>query len=185
MKIVASNAEKVTQPNIGQRIAEIVAFLGLLLVGSSSDFDSGAFNSEVRQETLEQTVCVPGYTKAVQPSPSVTYFVKQKLLKRSNRDRAEAFEYRLDHIVPVALGGHPSKIENFELRRRGATNRKRKNEIADKLHCLVCSGDVTLAEAQREFSNDWQAAYDRYALVKCQRGREPLQLEALHRYSGA
>jgi hypothetical protein len=185
MKIVASNAKKVTQPDIGKRLGGIGAFLGLLLVGSSSDFDSGAFNPEVTQETLEQTVCVPGYTKAVQPSTSVTYFVKQKLLKRSNRDRAEAFEYKLDHIVPVALGGHPSKIENFELRRRGAESRKRKSEIEAKLHCLVCSGEVTLTDAQREFSNDWQAAYDRYALVKCQRGRQPLHLEALHRSSGA
>jgi hypothetical protein len=183
--MVARNVGKITPPDKGQRISEIVAILGLLLVGASSDFDSGAFNPKVTQKTIEQTICVPGYTKAVRPSTNITYFIKQKLLKRSGRDRAEAFQYKLDHIVPVALGGHPSKIENFELQRRGAASRKRKSEIEAKLHCLVCSGEVGLADAQREFSNDWEAAYYQYALVKCQRGREPLHLEALNRFSGA
>ena len=183
MRIVTR--KKLTAPDTRRRIGGILAILGLFLVGASSDFDSGAFNPRVTQETIEQTICMPGYTKELRPSTNITYFVKQRLLKRSGRDRAEAFQYKLDHIVPVSLGGHPSKIENFELQRRGAANRKRKSEIEAKRPCLVCSGEVTLADAQREFSNDWQAAYDRYALVKCQRMREPLHLEASHRLSGA
>ena len=185
MRIVAHKAEKITPPDKVQRIAEVGAILGLLLVGASSDFDSGVFNPEVTQETVEQTICVPGYAKAMRPSTNITHAVKQRLLKRSGRDRADAFEYKLDYIVPVALGGHPSKVENFELQRRGGAAAKRKIEIEAKLHCLVCSGDLTLADAQREISNGWEAAYNRYAQVKCQRRREPLHLQALHRISGA
>jgi hypothetical protein len=40
-----------------------------------------------------------------------------------------------------------------------------------KLQCLVCSGQVKLETAQREIVEDWQAAYHRYARVKCHRRR--------------
>jgi len=180
MRTVTPRPERITV----QRIAETLAILGLVLVGASSDFDAGVFNPEVTQETIEQTICVPGYAKAMRPSTNITLSVKQRLLKRSGRDSADAFEYKLDYIVPVALGGHPSKAENFELQRRGGAAEKHKIEIEAKLHCLVCSGDLTLADAQREISNGWQAAHNRYAQVKCQHRREPLHLQALHRLSG-
>jgi hypothetical protein len=44
---------------------------------------------------------------------------------------------------------------------------KRKERIEAKLQCLVCAGQVALADAQREIVEDWQAAYHRYARVKC------------------
>ena len=168
-----------------QRIVEALAILGLLLVGASSDFDSGVFNPEVTQETVEQTICMPGYINTVRPSTNITQAVKQRLLKRSGRDSEDAVDYKLDYIVPVALGGHPSKAENFELQRRWGATAKRKSEIEAKLHCLVCSGEMALADAQREISSGWQTADQRYAQVKCQRRREPLHLQALHRLSGA
>jgi hypothetical protein len=178
VRIFSSSTERITRAEKSQRIAEIVPVLGLLLVGASSEFDRGAFNPDVRQETSGQTICVPGYTKTVQPPTYFTDGVRQMLLKRAGRDRAEAFEYKLDYIVPVALGGHPRNLENFELRRRyGARSTKLKNGIEAKLRCLVCSGEVTLADAQREVSTDWQAAYQRYAAVKCQRGLAGGELE--------
>jgi hypothetical protein len=76
-------------------------------------------------------------------------------------------EYKLDYITPLALGGQPRKIENFELERRDASSARRKNGIEAKLQCLLCSGEMTLADARRGASTDWQAAYHRYVRVKC------------------
>jgi len=140
----------------------------LLLAGAAAYDDRGAFNPDVRQETIGQTICVPGYTKAVRPSLNFTHGVKQMLLKRAGRDRARAFEYELDHIIPLGLGGHPRKLENLELQlRAGGSGAKRKDRIEVKLQCMVCSGQVLLADAQREILTDWQTAYHRYALAEC------------------
>ncbi len=132
----------------------------LFLAVAAAYDDRGAFNPDVRQETIGQTICVRGYTKGIRPSANLTHGVKQMLLKRAGRDHAQAFEYELDYIVPLALGGHPRKLENFELQlRAGESGARRNNRIEAKLQCLVCSGQMTLADAQREIFENWQTAY--------------------------
>ena len=52
-------------------------------------------------------------------------------------------EYELDHIVPLALGGHPWKPRTSKLQPWEGTNgAKREDRIEVKLQCLVCSGQV-------------------------------------------
>jgi len=151
------------------RITQIPAVLGLLLIVAASACDRSVYNAHVTQATIAQTICQPGYTKAVRPPTNFTNSVKQTLLKRAGYPESEVSKYKLDYVVPVALGGHPRKLENFELiRRDGPINTKRKNGIEQKLQCLVCAGELSLADAQREAATDWQAAFQRYAPVKCQ-----------------
>jgi hypothetical protein len=73
----------------------------------------------------------------------------------------------LDHIVPLALGGHPRDPSNLQLQE--AAESYRKNRIEKKLQCLVCTGQVTLSDSRAAIATDWQAAYHRFALVKCHR----------------
>jgi hypothetical protein len=37
-----------------------------------------------------------------------------------------------------------------------------KDQLEDRLHEMVCRGDVDLATAQRDISTDWIAAYRKY-----------------------
>jgi hypothetical protein len=158
-----------SRPRKVLRITQVPAVLGLLLIVAASACDRSVQNAQVTQGTIAQTICLAGYMKAVRPPPDFTNSVKQTLLKRAGYPESEVYKYRLDYIVPVVLGGHPRKLDNFELiRRDGANNTKRKNGIEAKLQCLVCAGEVSLADAQREASTDWQAAYQRYAPKKCQ-----------------
>ena len=73
----------------------------------------------------------------------------------------------LENAVPLAIGGHPRKLDNLQL--QTLDEAKRKDRIEVKLQCLVCSGQVSLERAQRDIVEDWQAAYHRYARVKCRR----------------
>jgi hypothetical protein len=142
----------------------------LFLAAAAAHADHGALNPVVRQETIDQTICVPGYAKGVRPATSYTNGVKRMLFQRAHMNPALAQTYELDHIIPLALGGHPRKVENLALQPwEGENGAKRKDRIETKLQCLVCSGQVTLAQAQREILEDWQAAYHRYASVKCRR----------------
>ena len=91
------------------------------------------------------------------------------MMKRSGLGPATSSSYTLDHIIPLAIGGHPRKLDNLQL--QSLKEAKRKDRIEVKLQCLVCSEQVPLATAQREISEDWVAAYHRYARVKCERKR--------------
>jgi hypothetical protein len=101
---------------------------------------------------------VHGYTK---PATSFTNGVKALLLRRAGLDPSSATEYELDHVIPLALGRHTRKLDNLELQPWDET--KRKDRIEVKRQCLVCAGQVELADAQREILEDWQAAYHRCA----------------------
>jgi hypothetical protein len=142
----------------------------LFLAAAAAYADHGALNPVVRQQTIDQTICVPGYAKGVRPATSYTNSVKQMLFQRAHMNPALARTYELDHIIPLALGGHPRKVENLALQPwEGENGAKRKDRLEVKLQCLVCSNQVTLHEAQQEILEDWQAADHKYAQVKCRR----------------
>jgi hypothetical protein len=127
-------------------------------------------NQNVTQETIDQTICVSGYTKSVRPATSYTNGVKLKLLRESGLDPDNASDYELDHIVPLALGGHPRKLGNLQLQPwDGENGAKRKDRLEVKLQCMVCTGQATLSDAQNDIYTNWQAAYHKYALIKCHR----------------
>jgi hypothetical protein len=146
------------------------AALLLCLAASTAFADRGALNPDVTQATIAQTICVPGYAKGAGPSTSYTNGVKQMLMQRAKMNPALAEYYELDHIIPLSLGGHARKLDNLALQlREGENGAERKDRIETKLQCLVCSGQLKLATAQREILEDWQAAYQKYAKVKCHR----------------
>ena len=143
------------------------AFLACVAVQALAD--RGALNPDVTQDTIAQTICVPGYTKSLRPATSFTNGVKALLLKRASLDPSSGTDYQLDHIIPLALGGHPRELDNLEL--QPWDEAKRKDRIEVKLQCMVCSGQVSLGTAQSEILRDWEATYHRYAKIKCARRR--------------
>ena len=110
---------------------------------------------------------MPVYTKNVRPAAGYTNGVKQLLPDRSGLDPSVASDDQLDHVVPLAVGARPRKLDSLELK---PWDEAKRIDRIEKLQCLVCAGQVALAPAQREFVKDWQGAYHRYAWVKCLHG---------------
>ncbi len=120
-------------------------------------------NPDVRPDTIDQTICVPGYTASVRPTTSYTTVVKLKLLRESSTDTANASKYELDHVIPLAVGGHPRNIKNLMLQPwDGEDGAKKKDRLERRLQQLVCSKLLGLRDAQASIWTDWQAAYRRY-----------------------
>jgi len=71
--------------------------------------------------------------------------------------------YEVDYLITPALGGSDD-IRNLWPQPYSATpwNAQVKDALEDRLHQLVCSGDLDLATAQRDISRDWIAAYKHY-----------------------
>ena len=153
-----------------------VASLSLCAAGAVGAAPS--LNHDVTPETIASTICVSGYTAMVRPASVYTNGVKLKLLQATGQDASAASAYELDHIVPLALGGHPRALDNLQLQPWPGARRKDRIEV--KLQCLVCSGQVSLAEAQTAIAADWEAAYHKYASVACHRDRGPTVQTADH-----
>ena len=115
-----------------------------------------ATNPDVRQETISETICVSGYTKSVRPATSYTNGVKKILMKRQNIDLSRIHEYELDHIIPLALGGHPRNPSNLMLQPwEGATGAKVKDKLEVRLQKGVCKRKIALIDAQKCIAENW------------------------------
>ncbi len=120
-------------------------------------------NHEVRQDTIDMTICMPGYTASVRPSTSFTNGVKAKLVREAGLPGEATSDYVLDHHVPLAVGGHPRNLRNLVLQKwEGAGGAKQKDRLEKRLQALVCSRQLSLVDAQWAIYADWQAAYARY-----------------------
>jgi hypothetical protein len=128
-----------------------------------------AINPDVTVETIAQTVCMSGYTAGVRPATSYIHGIKEKLGRNAGLTPEAAQAMVLDHIIPLALGGHPRDPSNLQLQEVAESHRKDRIEV--KLQCLVCTGQVPLSEARVAIATDWRAAYHQYATVKCHRDR--------------
>ena len=117
-----------------------------------------SLNPDVTQDTIEQTICVTGYTKTVRPSTSYTNGVKLKLLREAGIDASHISEYELDHIIPLAVGGHPRKLSNLQLQPwDGEQGANKKDGLERRLQGIVCRGDMSLLDAQQCIAEDWVA----------------------------
>ena len=112
----------------------------------------GAASPLVTQANLAQTICVPGYTKTVRPTVSYTDKLKtQQMQQYGYTDSIHLHEE--DHLISLELGGSPSDPKNLWPEPGQSPNPKDKVENA--LHAAVCSGRLTLTEAQNRITTDW------------------------------
>lgn len=154
------------------KVAQCASLLVILLASPQPCLADPALNPDVNQHNIGATICVSGYTKQVRPPARYTNKIKKQLMREQGIARADIHDYELDHIVPLALGGCPDCEDNLQLQPwDGPTGAHKKDRLEVKLQCLVCTGQVTLEQAQQDIYADWQAAYSKYARMKCHRRR--------------
>ncbi|MGZ8686987.1 MAG: hypothetical protein ACXWZP_01020 [Gaiellaceae bacterium] len=109
----------------------------------------GVLNPDVTQATIGQTICVKGWTRTIRPPSSYTTDLKRKHMR--DYDRAGSIsDYQEDHLISLELGGHPTDPRNLwpEPYPRAAEVDQEENRLND----LVCSGEISLADAQQRES---------------------------------
>jgi hypothetical protein len=126
----------------------------------------GAINPNVTQANVQTTICVKGWTKAARPSVSVTNAIKRELLAEAGG--GNVWEFELDHVIPLDLGGAPLDRKNLQLQAWGGScNARQKDALEVKLSRMVCVGEMTLEAAQDEISVDWREAYELHFRHDC------------------
>jgi len=125
----------------------------------------GATNPAVTQTTIHSTICLTGYTKTIRPSSSYTTALKRQQLAAGytfHHDLSTS-DYEEDHLISLELGGSPASVKNLWPEPYAAAEGARvKDKIENRLHDLVCSGQLTLRAAQRAIATNWWNAFQRY-----------------------
>ncbi len=65
----------------------------------------------------------------------------------------------IDHIVSLELGGSNNIANLFPEPGSGTANYSVKDRLENRLHRMVCAGQMTLSRAQTQIASDWQALY--------------------------
>lgn len=117
--------------------------------------------------TVEQ-ICVTKWSRDLR---HVTAAMKAETFRRygysGNDDRRCIPDERgrrceIDHLVPRELGGADILSNLWPEPYGGRWNATIKDRLENRLHKLVCSGELDLEKAQRAIAEDWIAAYRRY-----------------------
>jgi hypothetical protein len=109
----------------------------------------GVLNPDVTQANIYSTICVKGWTRTIRPPTSYTNALKVKQMREYGVGGSLS-DYQADHLISLSLGGHPTDPRNLwpEPNPRAIEV----DAIELELHEQVCSGELTLAEAQRKES---------------------------------
>jgi len=124
----------------------------------------GAVNPEITQSNIRETICNSRWsTKSIRPEASYTNRLKVEQINEYGYSDSRLKDYEEDHFIPLELGGNPTDPKNlwpepFEtsIPDGGA---HAKDKVENYLHAEVCSGSLTLEQAQREITEDWYRVY--------------------------
>ena len=119
----------------------------------------GVLNPAVTPSTINQTICVSGWTATVRPPTSYTNPLKQQGIIDYGYSDTSMADYEEDHFVPLELGGSPRDPANlWPEPHAGTPNAYSKDTVENRLKRAVCDGEAGLRAAQDALISDWTTA---------------------------
>ena len=121
----------------------------------------GVTNPDVRQDTIDSTICVPGWVETVRPPTEFTDLLKIQQIAEYGFTDTRPELYEEDHLISLELGGAPRDPKNLWPEPRNAPfgeSASSKDVVEDKLHSMVCEGTAGLVVAQQAIATDWRTA---------------------------
>jgi hypothetical protein len=109
----------------------------------------GVVNPAVTPQTISRTICARGWTSTIRPPTEYTSTLKLRQLRALALPGGPS-HYQEDHLISLELGGHPTDPRNLwpEVRPRADDV----DRIENELNAKICSGRMSLDDAQREIS---------------------------------
>jgi hypothetical protein len=106
----------------------------------------------VTQATIDQTICVEGWTGTVRPPETITEQEKAaSITAYGDTGRTGSYEY--DHLVPLELGGATNDPRNLWPEPGASPNPK--DAVENDLRQQVCNGRLSLTQAQHDIATNW------------------------------
>lgn len=155
-------------------IPRLIAILAFLWIGAAIGADLPTFlrpNPELTPGKADpaltaEVLCAKKFT--TRDVRNVTSAMKRDVYARYARANHKGVCARskrgceVDHLISLELGG-ANDVENLWPESFGKPwGAEVKDALENRLHKLVCAGELTLDEAQQAISTDWIAAYQEY-----------------------
>lgn len=142
--------------------------LGLAIVASASDLPNprmtpGAVNPDITQANIHQTVCVKGFTKTIRPPAYYTNRLKKEQISAYGYLDTDPKHYEEDHLIALSIGGNPTDARNLWPQPRDSQwGAAKKDQLEFVMYKMLCTGEISLAQAQHDMATNWIDAYKRY-----------------------
>ena len=133
----------------------------------NSKVTPGALNPNVTQANIKDNICKANWTGTVRPPVTYTNKLKAAQMAGDYKSLVATFgkpaaNYEEDHLISLQLGGSPTDPKNLWPEPYAGNNARKKDVVETKLKNLICTGKITLADAQKAISTSWVAAYNKY-----------------------
>jgi hypothetical protein len=108
--------------------------------------------------TNRRRICTPGYASSVRDVPES----EQTAVYARYQVAHVPYAHEVDHLVSLELGGSNALTNLWPEPYAGRWGARTKDALENKLHDLVCAGQLDLVGAQQIETTNWVAAYRRY-----------------------
>ena len=112
-----------------------------------------------------QSICDPNFsTKTIRNVPES---LKKQVYARYGVQNHQGYcsgpsGCEIDHSVSLELSGKNDIQNLWPQPYDGTWSAHMKDQLENKLHKMVCAGQLPLAQAQKEIATDWRVAYQKY-----------------------
>ena len=134
----------------------------LLLLAQTQPNVPGSVDGSITQANIREAICTAGYTRIVRPPAIWSAAQKRRMLREAGLPRTAAHLFELDHRVSLSIGGAPMDPANLWLQPWEHPGAMEKDRLEVLLHAKVCSGQMTLREAQFILLGDWWEGYKQW-----------------------
>lgn len=97
---------------------------------------------------FKTTICMSGYTGTIRPPVSYTGPLELHQIQTYGYNDTDPGNYEEDHVISLELGGNPRNPANLYPEPHSFS--KPDDVLENELHRKVCSGSMTLSDAQNE-----------------------------------
>jgi hypothetical protein len=132
---------------------------------------TGVRDPSITQDNIDETICKPGWIDAVRPTKEESVPVLVESLARYGYTNAAPEDFQLDRLIPVILGGSLWDEGNlFPQPHAGVagmsetSGSEAKDAVDRRLNAEVCSGKITLEDAQHAIVENWLGAEKKLGL---------------------
>jgi len=120
--------------------------------------DSACTPGAVFPNATQQEICRSGYTRSVR---NVPVSEKEQAYAEYGIFHHSSGQYEVDHLVPLEVGGSNDIANLWPEAAYPKPGFHEKDKVENYLHDQVCSGAMSLNEAQKEIATNWLAVYNR------------------------
>jgi hypothetical protein len=101
--------------------------------------------------------CTPGYTTTVRHVPQS---VKDEVYAEYGITSHSSWQYEIDHLIPLELAGSNALSNLWPEPAVPQPGFHEKDQVENYLHRQVCSGSMSLSDAEHAIASDWVAVYN-------------------------